>query len=391
MPGYRSNILVIGLCLLLSLQVSGFEPNTPPGHYGLVANLVIRAQQQVFWLARKALYPEMSFATVDIQDETYSYLIRKGEREGTIVLLHGIMGRKDHFMPMVHHWVKMKKPLPTIIAVDLMGHGSHDYPADYDFSVENFTRHTARFIRHIQQQNSHEPFVILGHSLGGGVAALLRPLENIVASALILISPAGVGTTNTTDFKSRIETARGLPFDFGSASICQILEVSFEERRTLTSVALKTGCFFYSFLDCPYETWMKNKMFADLTVSEQQLLSRRSDREYITTHFQQPILLVWTTSDQMFDVSRFISMGEFIVNNNQGERFEFEGSHAWPLEHPDQAAALVDSLCDKALSLATVKVTPAVTVADRSWRTRAFTCCQSALLSKWSNSSLFML
>lgn len=359
MPRYRSPTLFIGLSLILSLQVPGSENDIPPDNYGWVANLVIRGQQSAFWLARKTIYPEMSFATVEIENETYSYLVRKGERKGTIVLLHGIMSRKDHYMPIVQHWVKMKKPLPTIIAFDLMGHGNQDYPADFDFSIENFTWHAARFIRHIQQQIGYEPLIILGHSLGGGIAGLLKPLENITASALILISPAGLGTPNTTDFKSRIEAARGLPFDFGSTSICQILEVSFEKHLALTSAVLKTGCLFYSFLDCPYETWMKNRMFANLAISEQQLLSHRSDRDLLETHFHQPVFLVWTRSDEMFDASRYTPIGEFIIEKKLGDTFEFEGSHVWPIEHPDQAAEFVDSLVDRVLPVTAADTSPA--------------------------------
>ena len=346
---HRGSALFIGLSLVLGFQVSSSEQDTPPDKYGWVANIVIWGQQPVFWLARKTLYPEMSLKTAEIEGETYSYLIRKGERKGVLILLHGIMSRKDHYMPMVHHLVKMKKPLPTIIAVDLMGHGSHSYPADYDFSIERFTWHTARFIRHIQQKKADEPVIILGHSLGGGIAALLRPLENISATALILISPVGIGTPNTTDLKSQIETARGLPFDYGSASICQMLEVPFEDHLALTSAVLKTGCFIYSFLNCPYETWMKNRMFANLAVSEQLLLSDRSAREFIETHFYEPIYLVWTRSDRMFDASRYTDTAEYIVNSKRGECFEFEGSHLWFMEHPDQAAGFINSLIDRVI------------------------------------------
>lgn len=354
----RSHITVLGLSLIVSLKVSGYD-NNPPDHHGLIANLIIKSQEPVFWFARKKIYPEMTLRTVTLGGEKYAYLIRKGERKGTVILLHGIMSRKDHFMPLVHHWVKMNKPLPTIIAVDLLGHGSHDYPENYDFSIENFTRHAARFIRHIKHKNGNRPFIIVGHSLGGGVAALLRPLEKVSASATILISPAGVGTTNLTDFKAGIETEKKLPFDFGSADVCQLLEIPFEQHGRLVSKLLNSVCFFYSYLDCPYETWAKNRMFAQLAESEHQLLNQKPTRAFFDDHIHQPVFLIWTRSDRMFDRSRYAAIGEYLHHKKLGEGMEFEGSHVWPIEHPRQAAELVDSLVMRFLPQVAPDASPA--------------------------------
>ena len=351
MPNNPSLMAFLVLSLIISLEVLACKNDLPPDQHGLIANLIIKFQQPAFWFVQKKIYPEMVLKTVELDDQQYSYLIRRGERKGTIILLHGIMSRKDHFMPLVHHWAKMEKPLPTIIAVDLLGHGSHGYPEDYDFTIENFTRHAARFIRYIQQKNGYWPLIILGHSLGGGVAALLRSLENISASATILISPAGVGTANVTDFKSRIETNKGLPFDFGSADICQLLEISFEDYGSLVSKLLHSACFFYSYLDSPYETWVKNRMFAQLAESEHKLLSRKSAREFLDDHISQPVYLIWTCSDQMFDRSRYTAIGEYLNYKNLGEGIEVEGSHVWLLEHPDEAAKLLDSLVSRVLPL----------------------------------------
>lgn len=350
--------LMLGLALLINLNLSAQEDDTPPDQYGWLANHIILLQEPFFWLVRNTIYTEMSRKTLTLNNEKYAYLIRTGEKKGIVIMLHGIMGRKEVFMPLVSYWVGMKKPLPTLIAVDLLGHGSLDYPDDYDFSIQRFTEYTARFVRHIQQQHPTEPIIILGHSLGGAVASLLLPLASIFASATILISPAGAKGTNVTDFKSRIDAQKGLPFHFGSKDICQLIKSATEPFSSAGARLFDGSCSIYEYIACPYESWVKNRMFANLTTSEQQLLNATPVEKMFRDYADQPVILLWMRSDNMFHKSRFLPFEELLSEQSTCISQELEGSHFWPMEHPGQAAVILDAIVEEYLPEVTVDKYP---------------------------------
>ena len=105
-----------------------------------------------------------------------------GDQEGErapLVFLHGITCRWQDFLPLLGG---LEGEYP-VHALDFRGHGGSDRrPGQYDFT--DYAGDTARFLGTLK-----EPPVILGHSMGGLVAALTAGRSSQVPRGLILFDP----------------------------------------------------------------------------------------------------------------------------------------------------------------------------------------------------------
>jgi pimeloyl-ACP methyl ester carboxylesterase len=108
--------------------------------------------------------PANCTATVDDGLRVH-YLDWGGDDKPALVLLHGA---RVH----AHVWDFFSLELRQyfhIYALDLPGHGDSDWPADGDYSRS----HLAAAIAGVIDQLGLKSFVLMGHSLGGSVAALV--------------------------------------------------------------------------------------------------------------------------------------------------------------------------------------------------------------------------
>jgi len=101
----------------------------------------------------------------------------------TIVLVHGLghwtQAAWDRLVPLLD-------PTLRIVAFDLPGFGSSDRP-----DVRYDTAFFARFIADALAQCASAPFVLVGHSLGGYIAAQYAAALPDRVERLVLIAPAG--------------------------------------------------------------------------------------------------------------------------------------------------------------------------------------------------------
>ena len=104
---------------------------------------------------------------VDIDGEHWVWVERPASRADvpTIVMLHGYTGSKEN-------WYRLAKALGRrhrLVVPDLPGWGesARDAHADYGYAAE--ATRVAAFLRHI----GDAPVTLLGHSMGGGVAAVV--------------------------------------------------------------------------------------------------------------------------------------------------------------------------------------------------------------------------
>ncbi len=116
---------------------------------------------------------------IKINSVVYSYDVT-GEGEA-ILLLHGFTGSKktwDYFVPS---WSKGNK----VIAVDLIGHGQTESPANSDrYSVEKVAADMIGLLDFLQVETAH----ILGYSMGGRLAISIAALYPERIQTLILES-----------------------------------------------------------------------------------------------------------------------------------------------------------------------------------------------------------
>ena len=98
-----------------------------------------------------------------------------------VVMLHGLLDSSEG-------WTDVAERLPCArIAVDLPGFGYSDAPLRG--SIGGYARDVAEALELLGVQR----YTLIGHSLGGAVAAALAELSPEQVGALLLVAPAGFG------------------------------------------------------------------------------------------------------------------------------------------------------------------------------------------------------
>jgi pimeloyl-ACP methyl ester carboxylesterase len=121
---------------------------------------------------------------LDLDGLCLSYLEqgRAVEGEPSLVLLHGLMGCADTFLPLIESLGQSMH----LIALDLPGAGQSERREDIDASLAA----TAKLVHHfLDALQLHQP-VLLGHSHGGAVAMSLGAHRPGLLRSLILLAPA---------------------------------------------------------------------------------------------------------------------------------------------------------------------------------------------------------
>jgi pimeloyl-ACP methyl ester carboxylesterase len=113
-----------------------------------------------------------------------SYLERgtAAQHQPTIVLLHGLMGCADTFVPLM-------EALDTelhLIAIDLPGAGQSERRADINAGLLTTAELVGRFLSAIEVTQP----IVVGHSHGGAVAMSLAARQRNTVRSLVLLAPA---------------------------------------------------------------------------------------------------------------------------------------------------------------------------------------------------------
>jgi pimeloyl-ACP methyl ester carboxylesterase len=115
-----------------------------------------------------------------------------------ILFIHGLGSSSDR-------WLDIPEALSTyfhpIVAIDLIGFGGSDKPVTIDYTIEYFSNFIRRFIdcKEIWRNDDYESdddsssgkTTIVGHSLGGYIAAKVAIQNKDLIEKLILIDPSG--------------------------------------------------------------------------------------------------------------------------------------------------------------------------------------------------------
>ena len=145
----------------------------------------------------------MKRSTVYLADGRRLTFHRRPGEDLPVVLLHGLLDSADG-------WDELARALPNeCIAFDLPGFGGSDLPSRPRLAAY------AQDVIEALDRLGVERFVLVGHSLGGGVAAAMCDRIPERVAALVLLAPAGFGRIGLAEAVSipgfRNLVARALP------------------------------------------------------------------------------------------------------------------------------------------------------------------------------------
>jgi pimeloyl-ACP methyl ester carboxylesterase len=108
-----------------------------------------------------------------------------------VVLVHSLAGNTNHWAAQLEHL----RPSRRAVAIDLRGHGQSDRPKNGDYSIAGMAGDIAAVVDTLGLQR----FVLVGHSMGGGVALAYAGAHPEQVAGLLLVDPIGDGKQIPTD------------------------------------------------------------------------------------------------------------------------------------------------------------------------------------------------
>lgn len=286
--------------------------------------------------ARQRVVAGLSRATVEAAGHRWVYAQREADDADapTIVMIHGFTGSKENWYPLAERLGGHYR----LVIPDLPGWGESQRieGADYGFSAQ--ADRLAQFLQRVRREGS--PIVLLGHSMGGGIAAVAAARHPHLVARVGLIDAAGV---RFRDNRFGIDVLAGEnPFAVDdAASLQRYLDTVFHDRSVQPAIP-----------------WPASRAVIDWRIAqapfEQQVLDRigRGGERFLpgemAAAIRQPALLLWCRQDRVIDPS---AMALYARQMPQAIQVSLDGcGHMSIMEKPDDVAAAVALLIQRGTS-----------------------------------------
>lgn len=102
-----------------------------------------------------------------------------------VVLLHSLAGNSSQWTAQLEHLRQTRRA----VALDLRGHGRSEPPKNGDYSITGMVGDVAAAVDTLKLKS----FVLVGHSMGGGVALAYAGQHPERVAGLVLVDPIGDG------------------------------------------------------------------------------------------------------------------------------------------------------------------------------------------------------
>jgi pimeloyl-ACP methyl ester carboxylesterase len=319
MPGGKT--VLLAAAILAAVLVAAFAIAWWRDPYALV-----RAEY-----ARQRIALGLQRHDVVIDGQRWVYVERAAARTDapTIVMLHGYTGSKEN-------WYRLAARLAgryRLVIPDLPGWGESQRVAGADHGYAAQAGQVAAFIRHL----SDRPVVLLGHSMGGGIAAVVAARHPGEVARVGLLNASGVRFKDNP-FGSDVLAGRN-PFGVhDAASLEHYLGILFFDRKARPPIP-----------------WPASRALIDHRRAdgafEQSVLDRigRSEARFLpgelAAGIDQPAMLLWCRQDAVIDAS---SLELFAARIPQARKTLLEGcGHMSLMEQPDAVASAVIALIEE--------------------------------------------
>ncbi len=279
--------------------------------------------------ARQRVVAGLSRATVEAAGHRWVYAQREADDADapTIVMIHGFTGSKENWYPLARELGGRYR----LLIPDLPGWGESERRPGAVYGFPEQAAHVDAFIRAL---SPGKPVVLLGHSMGGGIAALAAARYPRDIAKVGLFDAAGV----------RFKDNR-----FGLAVLAGRNPFAVEDavglQRYLDTVFFDATA--KPWIPWPASTGLIEKRRADAAF-EQSVLDRigRGEDSLLpgeeAARIRQPALLLWCKQDAVIDASALALYAQRIP---QARKVLLDGcGHMSIMERPRQVADAVLAL-----------------------------------------------
>ncbi len=283
---------------------------------------------------RQRVVAGLSLQRADVAGHRWTYAVREADTPGapTLVMVHGFTGSKENWYPLAGQL----RGRYRLLIPDLPGWGDSERKNGADYGYVAQAERVAEFLAQVARQPEGE-VVLLGHSMGGGVAALTAAGHPQLVDRVGLFDAAGVRFQDN-DFGEAV-LAGNNPFAVSDdASLRRYIDTVFHDDSAK-----------------PFIPWPASSAMIRWRIRqapfEQAVLERigRSQERFApgaaAVDIDQPALLLWCRQDAVIDASALDLYGERMP---QALKVLLDDcGHMSIMEKPREVAAAVHELIEK--------------------------------------------
>jgi pimeloyl-ACP methyl ester carboxylesterase len=268
----------------------------------------------------------LTYKTVVVADETWHYL-EGGEKDAEVVLLlHGFGTSKDV-------WTQFLRPLANdyrVIAPDLPGFGQSARHPDWNYTLPPQRDRLNDFVTALGLEEFH----MVGHSMGGHLAALYTHKYAAQVLSIALFDSAGVAPLVESDMQRALANGDN-----------PLLARSPEEFDEMLAIIFYTKPFIPWPIKGVYVRYTLDHADFNQSVFVSYVNDLDSRLEPILGEINKPTLIIWGEFDRVIDVTSvdvmrpLLPQAEVVIMEDTG--------HAPQREHPGATAAHYLEFVDK--------------------------------------------
>ncbi|MFC5570227.1 alpha/beta fold hydrolase [Lysobacter yangpyeongensis] len=280
---------------------------------------------------RERLAAGLSSASIDVAGHrwVYAYNDDAPRDAPVVVMIHGFTGMKENWYPLAQRL----RGRYRLLIPDLPGWGESERRAGADYG---FVAQAARVDAYIRALSPDRPVVLLGHSMGGGIAAVTAARHPREVARVGLFDAAGVRFRDNA-FGREVLAGKN-PFAVtDAASLRRYIDTVFHDPAAKPAVPW------------PASVGVIERRRRDAGF-EQRVLDRigRGPERFVpgddAARIRQPALLLWCRQDAVIDPS---ALALYAARMPQAQQVLLDGcGHMSIVERPDAVAAAVSRLAD---------------------------------------------
>jgi pimeloyl-ACP methyl ester carboxylesterase len=292
--------------------------------------LLVRAE-----FARQRIVAGLSQHTLDAAGFRWVVAEREADiaNAPTIVMIHGFTGSKENWYPVAREL----RDRYRLVMPDLPGWGASERKPDADYGFVAQAERVAAFIRAVSPD---KPVVLLGHSMGGGIAALVAARHPELVSRVGLLDAAGVRFKDNR-FGEEVLAGKN-PFAVtDDASLHAYLDVLFHDKSKAPAIPwpASVGFIRHRRADAAFEQSVLDEI-------------GRGPRRFLpgeeAANIHQPALLLWCRQDAVIDAS---ALDLYAARMPQAHKVLLDGcGHMSITEQPHNVAVAVENLIEQGIA-----------------------------------------